>query len=315
MGFPPGGKPITAMWDIGVFYHQNPDFYDAIRAYDYFISGWFLDWCPADPNFIVGVFHTQHSYRNEPMSSFSSDGGKTWTPFPSQTKDHAYGCITVSADNKDNIVRLPSNNSLPYYTKDRGKNWSQCSMPGITETGYKTHWSPVKPICGDRVEPSTFYFYQQYEGVFKSTDGGVNWGKVSKGPVLRRFNSMMKTTPGHAQDIWFAEGKEENVVGGLWHSTDGGSSWVSIDAIEQAFSFGFGKPAKNSDYPTLFVAGVLNGEYGIYRSIDVGKTWMKIGTYPLGIFDYIDDIDGDKDQFGKVYICFSGAGFAYGVEK
>ena len=48
---------------------------------------------------------------------------------------------------------------------------------------------------------------------------------------------------------------------------------------------------------------------------DQGNTWEHIGIYPLGIYDYVDDIDGDKDVFGRVYIAFSGAGFAYGDEK
>jgi len=36
---------------------------------------------------------------------------------------------------------------------------------------------------------------------------------------------------------------------------------------------------------------------------------------PTYSIDYVDDIDGDKDEFGKIYVCFAGSGFAYGVEK
>jgi len=280
---PQNGKPISAMCDIGAFYHQNPDSYNAIRAYNYFLSCWSLDWCPADPNFIVGVFHTHHAYNNKPTSSYSTDGGKTWIPFEFQTNDHAYGCIAVSANSKDNIVRLSANNKLPYYTTNRGKSWNQCSIPQISNSGYTFLYSPSKPICADRVSPSTFYFYQLNKGVFRSVDAGVNWNKISDGPVLRRYNSMLKATPGYAKDIWFAEGKENRVVGGLWHSTNGGEIWEKITGLEQVFSFGFGKSKDDNGYPTIFVAGVNNGDYGLYRSIDEGKSWDKIGAYPLGI--------------------------------
>jgi hypothetical protein len=39
---------------------------------------------------------------------------------------------------------------------------------------------------------------------------------------------------------------------------------------------------------------------------------VQAATYPLGIYDWVDDIDGDKDVFGKVYVAFTSAGFAYG---
>ena len=313
---PPGGKPITAMWDLGVFYHNNPDLYNAQRAYNSgVVGGWHIDWCPADPNFIVGVFQTSQSYQNVPRNSYSTDGGKKWQLFASQPTDIAYGCIAVSATSKENIVRLPANDQLPYYTFDMGKSWVQSSFPGYTNTGYTQLSSPMKPLCADRVDPSTFYFYHQSNGIFKSTNGGVNWTRVSSGPVLNRYNMMMKTTPGHAKDIWFAEGKQGNVVGGLWHSIDGGAAWSKVSGIQQAFSFGFGKAQTVDGYPTIYVAGVANGQNGVYRSTNSEGIWDKIATFPLDNFDYIDDIDGDKDTFGEVYICFAGSGFAYGMQK
>jgi hypothetical protein len=37
--------------------------------------------------------------------------------------------------------------------------------------------------------------------------------------------------------------------------------------------------------------------------------------YPLGIFDAIDALDGDKDVFGQIYVCFASSGFTYGKPK
>ncbi len=73
-----------------------------------------------------------------------------------------------------------------------------------------------------------------------------------------------------------------------------------------------GKPEREGGYPAIFVAGVAAGATGIYRSTDGGKRWDRIGQYPLGIFDWIDAMDGDKDVFGKVYIAFSGPGLPTG---
>ncbi|MDR1280373.1 MAG: hypothetical protein LBK99_06085 [Opitutaceae bacterium] len=38
----------------------------------------------------------------------------------------------------------------------------------------------------------------------------------------------------------------------------------------------------------------------------------KRSPYPLGIFDWIDAIDGDKDIFGRVYLAFTSTGLVYG---
>lgn len=311
---PPGGKPLTAMWDIGVFYHSAPDTYNAQRAYSSFISAWHLDWCPADPDFIAATIQNHQSYNPEQKSGYSTDGGKTWQLFSSlpPASDLTYGCIAVSATDKNNIVWMPSNGRLPSYSKNRGASWQQAVFPEITSSGVTSHTSPRKPLCADRVDASTFYFYHN-NGIFRSTNGGADWTKVSTS-FSDRWNIMMKTTPGHAKDIWLAEGKQGNVVGGLWHSVDGGITWSVVPGLQQAFSFGFGKAETEGGYPTVFAAGVANGQHGIYRSTDAGNTWERIGIYPLGIYDYVDDIDGDKDVFGKVYICFAGAGFAYGEE-
>jgi hypothetical protein len=315
---PPGGKPVTAMWDIGAFYHSNPDQYNAKRMRNSFISGWGLDWCPADPAFIVGTFqdHT-NSHANPRGSGYSTDGGQNWTVFPSVASgtahaDLTYGNIAVSADNKDTIVWLPSNHKLPYYTANRGVTWTQASFTGITTSGVNQSYTARKPLCADRVQASTFYFYHHLNGVYRSTNDGANWTLAGSGPVSNRWNAMMKAAPGNAQHLWFAEGKQANVVGGLWHSTDGGATWLAISGVEQAFSFGFGKAVDSTSYPAIFVTGVVAGQHGIYRSDDAGANWQQIGTFPLGIYDYVDDIDGDKNVFGKVYICFASSGFAYG---
>ena len=315
---PSGGKPVTAMWDLGSFYHQNIDSYDAQRSRSTFISCWDLDWCPADPNFIVGVFH-DHTEYHSPVddTGYSTDGGQTWTAFPAVANGTApsglkYGTIAVSAENTNNIVWLPANDELPYCTVDKGVSWQLASFEESATSGFNQYSTSSKPLCADRVQASTFYFYHKSNGIYCSTDGGITWKKTGGNPASNRWGATLKATPGCAGDLWFSEGKQSSIVGGLWHSTDGGQNWTAIKGIEQAFNFGFGKTGNHSGYPAIFMAGVIGGQHGIYRSADSGNTWLKIGEYPLGIFDYIDGMDGDKNVFGRVYVCLSGGGFAYG---
>jgi photosystem II stability/assembly factor-like uncharacterized protein len=312
---PPGGHPVAAMWDLGAFYVTDPDAYTAQKSHPGFMSSWALDWCPAEPTFIVSVFRSHLNFGPKPNSSaYSTDGGRTWTRFASLENnahpgDLEYGVIAVSADDPDNIVWSPSAGALPYYTKDRGATWTRCSLGDVTQTGFRAHYTSQKPLCADRVQPDTFYLYTPEDGVLRSTDGGASFSKVGS-PLDNRWNIILKSTLGHAGHLWFADG----AGGGLWRSTDGGATWTENAGIQQAINVGLGKAHTANGYPTLFVAGIKDGKHGIYRSTDEGKTWEKIGDWPLGITDWIDAMDGDKDVFGKVYVAFAGAGFAYGME-
>jgi photosystem II stability/assembly factor-like uncharacterized protein len=312
---PPGGKPVAAMWDVGVFHFSDVDTYTAKRSQPGFMSAWALDWCPRDPKFLVAVFRSHLDFvQNAKSSGYSTDGGMTWTRFPAVEKgmlpkELDYGVIAVSANNPDRIVWCPTGGKLPYYTADRGATWTQANFGGAYQTGHNAPYTSLKPLCADRVAPDTFYFYTPQDGVFRSTDGGATFAKTSN-PLPNRWNAILKATPGHARDLWFAAG----TGGGLYHSTDGGTTWTQVTGISAASNVGFGK-AKSGDYPTLFVAGSVAGSTGIFRSTDKGVTWEKVVDYPLGIFDTIDALDGDKDIFGQVYVCFTSAGFAYGKPK
>jgi photosystem II stability/assembly factor-like uncharacterized protein len=207
------------------------------------------------------------------------------------------------------MVWVPAAQKMPYYTADRGATWKPVSFGGPSGTGLGAYWSGQKPICADRVQADTFYIYRSQDGgCYRSTDGGANFTKVSTVPADRP-NAIIKATPGRARDVWLSEGEGG---GGLLHSTDGGVTWAKMEGLTQCFNMGFGKAAQAGDYMTLYVDGSMGGVTGIYRSTDVGATWDKICAYPLGLFEWVKGLDGDKDVFGRVYLGFAQAGSAYG---
>jgi hypothetical protein len=95
---------------------------------------------------------------------------------------------------------------------------------------------------------------------------------------------------------------------------DGGATWVEL-APREVLRFGFGARFPGEDYPALYIAGWLNGKYGIYFSTDEGDTWTQLWSDAGGIWPIdngtITAIDGDKDIIGRVYIGMSGTGIAY----
>jgi len=313
---PPGGKPVAAVWDNSAFYFSDPDTYSAQRAHPNFMAGWALDWCPADPKFIAAVFQNNLNFGEKPkVSGFSTDGGLTWQSFgaiesKSLPADLEYGAIAISANTPDNIVWCPAFEKLPYYTTDRGATWKQSDCGDLKKTGITTIYKGQKPLCADRVSPGTFYLYTATDGFYRSTDGGATFAKVSDLPNDRP-SAKLKSTPGHAGHLWFAEG----AGGALWHSKDGGETWKAMPGVVHCITVGFGQAEKAGGYPTVFAAGVKDGKFGIYRSTNEGAAWEQVGGYPLGVFEWISSLDGDKEVFGKVYVGLSQAGLVYGQPK
>tara|TARA_R100000935_G_scaffold2074_1_gene6123 strand:+ start:464 stop:3703 length:3240 start_codon:yes stop_codon:yes gene_type:complete len=71
--------------------------------------------------------------------------------------------------------------------------------------------------------------------------------------------------------------------GGLWKSTSGGVDWEPIFENEQTASIG-AVAVQQSNPSTIWVGtgegnprNSLNGGFGIYKSLDAGKTWKKMG--------------------------------------
>ena len=97
----------------------------------------------------------------------------------------------------------------------------------------------------------------------------------------------------------------------LRRSRDGGETWTSIRGISQVDDIAFGRP-NQAGYPTIFLSGRLNGEYGLWRSIDEGENWTKIGAFPVGSLDQVTVLGADTDHFGRVYVGYMGSGFLVG---
>ena len=76
---------------------------------------------------------------------------------------------------------------------------------------------------------------------------------------------------GRAGELW------TSTEHGLWHSTDFGKTVIGLSGgLTQAWSVATGAPATAGGQPTLFVAGVGNGKYGLFRSDNGGaSSWTR----------------------------------------
>ena len=115
------------------------------------------------------------------------------------------------------------------------------------------------------------------------------------------------STPGREGDLWIA------AYDGLYHSTTRtGFDFRALDKVRTIYAFGFGKAKPGSNYPALYLIGVVNGQYGFFRSDDAAVSWMRINddAHQYGL---VLHICGDMQEYGRVYIGTHGRGIVTGV--
>jgi len=282
---------VSALGDIGGFVHNDL----AVSPPGGFLPNpqlsttTSLDFAENNPAIIVRIGEGERGK----SGGYSLDGGATWKPFTSQPRENSRGgCIAVSADGRT-FIWAPQREA-PVFSKDHGATWTPCK--GLFEN--------ARPIS-DRVDPARFYAMDFASGkLYLSTDGGASFAShdaVEPGQGDNRLRAL----PGREGDLWLVHN------GGLYHSTDGGGTFARLDAGDRFIAIGFGKPPPDKDYPALYTAGVINGVEGIFRSDDMGSSWVRISDQQHQ-YGAVNPVIGDPRIFGRVYIGTNGRGVLYG---
>jgi xyloglucan-specific exo-beta-1,4-glucanase len=74
----------------------------------------------------------------------------------------------------------------------------------------------------------------------------------------------------------------------------------------------FGKTPPGRDYPALFAIGKRDDLRAIWRSDDVGATWVRVNDAQHEYGRRFRCIAGDPRVFGRVYVGTDGRGIVYG---
>jgi len=149
-----------------------------------------------------------------------------------------------------------------------------------------------------------------------STDGARSFAPVAGkglpadlGPARihwREAQYRLVAAPYRAGDLWL------HVGGALYHSDNGGDAFEPVSGALEIALFGLGKPAPGSRIAAIYAIGTLDGQKGVYRSLDGGKAWTRINDdeHQWGLRFRV--ISGDPRIFGRVYIGTDGRGVLYG---
>ena len=150
----------------------------------------------------------------------------------------------------------------------------------------------IGPFRGGRVgavegvadKPNVYYFGATGGGVWKTTDGGVNWANISDGWFKTGSVGAIDAADSDPNTIYVGMG-EETVRGnvssgdGVYKTTDGGKTWKNIGLNDTQQISRVRVDPKNPNLVYVAALGHLwgaNEQRGIFRTKDGGKTWEKI---------------------------------------
>ncbi len=220
----------------------------------------------------------------------SQDGGDSWTRMGLESSERI---ARIAVDPKDsNLVYVCALGHLfddhpergVFRTKDAGKTWEKVLFAGpdagCADLSLDPHDSKVvfASLWQVRREPWFFNSGGPRSGLYKSSDGGTTWKKVSKGlPEGSLGRIAMSASPAKAGLVYATveAGKDKS---GFYRSEDGGESWTLTNTSSAVSQRPF--------YFSLVVADPKQADRvykpGFFLSVsdDGGKTWTVLaGAY------------------------------------
>lgn len=139
-------------------------------------------------------------------------------------------------------------------------------------------------VCGVTKNPFTFYMGTTGGGLWKTTDGGLNWKNMSDGyfksPSIGSID-VFQADPNILYVGTGSDGIRSNIIvgKGVYTSKNAGSSWKFI-GLEKVGQIGAVKI--HPENPNIVYVAAIgqpfkpNQERGLFKTINGGKTWKKI---------------------------------------
>ena len=326
---PPAGAPyvfINSAGDVGTWVDTNLSTKPTLNPGLGWSNGIAADMAWSDPSYIAASGVPNSS--GVGTGYWSGDGGKTWATFaslPSGATNNTAGESSIAVTSRNWAVWAPAN-TVPSYTTNNGASWVATNLPALSAVG----WNRGYRLAADRKNPNKVYAYDSGGAwwasagkVYVSTDGGhsftLSQGSVSAGLAPNGWwVTSMAVNPNAEGDIWLADGNA------VYHSTNSGASWQKLTQfasvwgsnssypdLQGASTVALGKAKAGSSYSAaVYVVGVINGVWGVYRSDDGGASWTRHND-DAHQFGGIGVMAADQSVYGRIYVTGTGRGILY----
>jgi photosystem II stability/assembly factor-like uncharacterized protein len=232
----------------------------------------------------------------------SSDGGTTFQPIFDKEPVQSIGAIALDP-NHPNTYWVGTGESWTrnsvsigdgvYKSTDGGDSWTNTGLPNserIAKIVVDPRNGSVVYVCAT----GRLWSDSPDRGVYKTTDGGVSWSLVLKGPNLSTGCSSLALDPANPDRLFAGmwdfrrkgwtfrsggDGPAATSGSGFFVTNDGGASWRSLEAssITGLPKAPWGRVAvaiAPSDSKVVY-AFIESARSALFRSDDGGKTWVE----------------------------------------
>lgn len=189
----------------------------------------------------------------------SLDSGESWQR-PEEAEARSGAIHAIAVDPRDVCT---------YYVlkKTRLMKTTSCGREFDVGVYVETRSEELTDLAIDWYSPDTLYMTSTAGDVFRSTDAGATWSR------LTTTNDEIVDFMVSNEDsrVLMVAGKRH----GLVRSTDGGATWTSLeDTLKESFEksddvYGL---AQSSDGGVVY----MTSEYGLLKSADMGATWESV---------------------------------------
>ena len=224
----------------------------------------------------------------------STNAGKTW--INTGLKDgQQIGSIIIDPTNENRVFVAvlghpygPNTERGVYRTIDGGKNWERVLYKDENTGAIQVVFDPKNPnivyadLWAARQGPWENGAWQGTEsGLFKSTDGGNTWRKLSKGlPTIEEGLGRIGFCVAPSDPNRLYATVDAGKLGGIYRSDDAGENWILINPDGRLWGRGsdfaeIKADPKNADI--VYTANVVT-----WKSTDGAKTWTAFRGAPGG---------------------------------